>query len=203
MASPADLASFLDARPTAARAAAWAADAHRGQERQVDGAPFLVHPLEVALLLQQSGGDDEVVAAGILHDVAEKGAATVDEVRGAFGPAVAAMVAVLSEDPAIADYEARKAALRTAVATAGDDALAVFAADKLAKARELRVAAAADAIAAREAACRRAHYLASLELLERRLPAHPLTVALRFELMAQELVPALSWLTPAPAPAAM
>jgi (p)ppGpp synthase/HD superfamily hydrolase len=199
MASPADLASFLGARPTAARAAAWAADAHRGQERQVDGAPFVLHPLEVALLLDQAGCGDEVVAAGLLHDVVERGAATIEEVRGAFGPAVADMVAVLSEDPGIADYEARKAALRDAVASAGDGALAVFAADKLAKARELRIAVAADAIAAREAACRRAHYVASLELLERRLPAHPLTVALRFELTAQELVPALGWVAPTPA----
>lgn len=201
MTSAADLASFLDARPPAARAAAWAADAHRGQDREVDGAPFLVHPLEVALLLHQSGASDEVVAAGILHDVVEKRVATIDDVRGAFGAGVAAIVAVLSEDAAIADYEERKAALRGAVAAAGDDALAVFAADKLAKARELRVAAAADRMSAREAACRRAHYVASLELLERGLPAHPLTVALRFELTAQDLVPALAWLSPTPAPA--
>jgi (p)ppGpp synthase/HD superfamily hydrolase len=201
MATPADLASFLGARPTAARAAVWAADAHRGQERQVDGAPFLLHPLEVALLLHQSGAGDEVVAAGILHDVVESGGATIDAVRDAFGPAVAEMVDVLSEDPAIGDYEERKAALRLAADGAGDGALAVFAADKLAKARELRLAVAADAISAREAACRRAHYLASLELLERRLPAHPLTVALRFELTAHELVPALAWVSPTPAPA--
>ena len=72
----------------------------------------------------------------------------------------------------------------------------MFAADKLTKACELRVAAAADAIAAREAACKRAHYIASLELLEWRLPGHPFTDALRFELGAQELVPALAWVAP-------
>jgi (p)ppGpp synthase/HD superfamily hydrolase len=199
MSARADLASFLHVRPIASRAAGWAAEAHRGQHRDVDGAPFLVHPLEVALLLHQAGCPDEVIASGILHDVAEKTASTLDDVRAEFGPAVAAIVGALTEDPAIAQYEARKAALRDAVAAAGDDALAVFAADKLVKARELRVAAVADTMSAREAACKRAHYVASLELLERRLPRHALTEALRFELTAQTLVPALSWVVRTPA----
>jgi (p)ppGpp synthase/HD superfamily hydrolase len=199
MPRPQGLSSFLAPHSVGARAAVWAADAHAGQARQADGAPFLLHPLEVALLLHQAGCPDDVIAAGILHDVAEKGAATLDEVREAFGPAIGAMVAVLTEDPGIAGYDERKAALRDAIAAAGDDALSVFAADKLAQARELRVAAVADAMSAREAASKRAHYLASLELLERRLPGRALTEALRFELMAQEHVPALAWVAPTPA----
>jgi hypothetical protein len=73
----------------------------------------------------------------------------------------------------------------------------VFAADKVVKARELRLAAAGDRLSAREVACKRAHYEASLELLDRRLPGHPLTEALRFELAAQLVTPALAWLRPA------
>lgn|SRR4051812_36052134 len=198
MPRPQGLSSFLPPDSAGARAAVWAADAHAGQAREADGAPFLLHPLEVALLLHQAGYGDDVIAAGILHDVAEKGAARLDDVREAFGPAIGATVAVLTEDPDIADYDERKAALRDAIAAAGEDALAVFAADKLAKARELRVAAVADTMSAREAACKRAHYLASLEMLEQRLPAASLTEALRFELMAQEHVPALAWVAPTP-----
>ena len=38
-------------------------------------------------------------------------------------------------------------------------------------------------------------------MLDRRLPGHPLTEALRFELAAQLVTPALAWLRPAtPAP---
>lgn len=201
MPRPQGLSSFLAPDSVGARAAIWAAEAHAGQRRQADGAPFLLHPLEVALLLDQAGCGDEVIAAGILHDVAEKGAATLGDVRDAFGPRIHAIVAVLTEDPDIAGYEQRKATLRDAVAAAGDDVLVVFGADKLAKARELRVAAAGDTIAAREAACKRAHYLAGLELLERRMAGHPITEALRFELVAQEHVPALAWVAPTPADA--
>ena len=47
-------------------------------------------------------------------------------------------MAAVSEDEAIADYEERKAALRASVAAGGSDAQMVYAADKIAKARELR-----------------------------------------------------------------
>jgi (p)ppGpp synthase/HD superfamily hydrolase len=192
-----EIGSFVADLPISRRAAAWAAEAHDGQERQVDGAPFLLHPFEVALLLHAAGYRDEVVAVGLLHDVVEKARVSLYRVREAFGDAIAGKVAALTEDEAIADYHARKAALRAAAEQADDEVVAVFAADKVVKARELRLAAAADRLLAREVACRREHYLASLAVLERRVPDHPFTEALRFELAAQLLVPALAWLRPA------
>jgi (p)ppGpp synthase/HD superfamily hydrolase len=199
--SEADLAAFAAGLPVARRAAAWAAEAHAGHQRQADGAPFVVHPLEVALLLHAAGYRDDVVAVGALHDVVEKSPATLDDVRDAFGPAIAGMVDALTEDEAIAGYEERKAELRRRAEGASDEVVAVFAADKVVKARELRLVAAADRMAARDdVACKRAHYVASLDVLERRLPGHPFTDALRFELAAQLLVPALAWLRPAGAP---
>lgn len=198
--SEGDLAAFVADLPLSSRAAAWAAAAHAGQERQADGAPFVVHPFEVAMLLHASGYRDEVVAAGLLHDVVEKGGATAGDVDEAFGAAVAEMVRALSEDETIGDYEERKAQLRRRAEAAGDEVLAVFAADKVVKARELRLAAAADRLLAREVACKRAHYVASLEVLERCLPGHPFTDALRFELAVHLRVPALAWLRPAGAP---
>jgi (p)ppGpp synthase/HD superfamily hydrolase len=195
-----ELAAFVADLPIARRAAAWAADAHEGQERQVDGAPFIVHPLEVALLVHGAGYRDEVVAVALLHDVIEKAGGTPEALGAAFGAEIAAGVAALSEDAGIADYHARKAALRDRAEHAGEEVVAVFGADKVVKAREIRLAAAADRLAAREVACRREHYVASLGVLERRLPGHPFTDALRFELAAHLHVPALAWLRPADAP---
>ena len=45
---------------------------HAGQRRQLDGAPFIEHPLEVAAILHDAGAPDHVIAAGILHDTLEK-----------------------------------------------------------------------------------------------------------------------------------
>jgi (p)ppGpp synthase/HD superfamily hydrolase len=44
---------------------------HAGQRRVTDGAPFLMHPVEVASLLEREGCPDHVVAAAVLHDVLE------------------------------------------------------------------------------------------------------------------------------------
>jgi hypothetical protein len=114
------------------------------------------------------------------------------------------MVAALSEDETVAGYRDRKARLRERVARAGDDVLAIFTADKLIKARELRVAAEGDRVSARTPACKREHYVECLAPAERRLPGHPLTTALRFELSTQPFVPALGRLPvlpPSPVPA--
>jgi len=195
-----DLAAFVADLPIARRAAAYAAEAHAGQERQADGAPFVVHPLGVALLVHGAGYRDEVVAVALLHDVVEKGGVTVEGLREAFGAVIAGMVDALTEDETIAGYEERKAELRRRAEAASDDVVAVFAADKIVKARELCVVAAANRVSAHDVARRRGHYVASLEVLQRRLPAHPFTETLRFELAAQLLVPALARLGPAGAP---
>lgn len=123
------------------RAAAFAQRKHVGQRRTVDGAPFILHPLEVGAVLGSVGAPEPVVAGGILHDTLEKTDATGAELREQFGGAVARTVEAVSEDGRIADYRDRKAALRRQVAVAGRDALMVFAADKISKVRELRLAA--------------------------------------------------------------
>jgi (p)ppGpp synthase/HD superfamily hydrolase len=133
---------FLNGRPVLRQAYEWAAKMHGDQLRDVDRAPFILHPLEVAALLASRGFDDEVIAAGLLHDVVEGTDTDVEEVRQRFGDRIADMVAAVSDDPSIAGYVERKAAQRAQVAAAGPDAQAVYLADKVAKARELRAKAA-------------------------------------------------------------
>jgi (p)ppGpp synthase/HD superfamily hydrolase len=186
--------------PLVRAAWAFAREAHAGQFREADGAPFVVHPLEVSVLLRTAGAGDVVVAAGLLHDAVEHGEATVADLEAAFGAEVAGLVAVVTEDARLEDYVERKRALREQVRAGADDALLVFAADKVAKARELRAQAAAGELDARRAACRHAHYAASLDVVEGRLPHHPLTELLRLELIELAMMPVLSWL-PARAPA--
>jgi (p)ppGpp synthase/HD superfamily hydrolase len=195
------LTAYLAGRPTAERAAAVAAEAHAGQTRNADGAPFVTHPLEVGLLLHTLGYDDDVVCAGLLHDIVEKGGMTVEAVTDAFGPRVTEMVVALTEDEAIADYRARKAAQRDQVARASDDAVVVFAADKVSKAREARLAGAGRRLTSAELVARREHYRESTALIDTRLPGHPLADELRFELATQTVVPDLARLLAADAEA--
>lgn len=183
--------SFIRGLALTCDAFAFALVRHRGQRRSSDSAPFILHPLEVAVLLRNLGFDDEVVAAGLLHDVIEDTQATDAEIEERFGERVAGLVRSLSDDPSLADYGERKRALRTAVAAAGRDAHAIYAADKVAKARELRAELARDPARMHddEVVRRIDHYCASLEMLEREAPDLALVRQLRFELWAHRHLP--------------
>jgi len=161
----------------------YAAALHRGQLRKIDGAPFISHPREVAELLHGAGAPDHLSAAGALHDVIEKTPATAADLRRRFGGRVASLVSAVSEDERIASYGERKAALRAQVAAAGDEALMLFAADKISKARELRHKPLRGVgITNRERSRRLAQYGRALTLLRERLPDSPLVKALADEL---------------------
>jgi (p)ppGpp synthase/HD superfamily hydrolase len=172
---------FVERSPLTRDALAFAALRHEGQTRDRQGIPFVTHPVEVACLLHEAGYSDEVVAAGVLHDVLEATDVERPELEERFGLEVAALVAAVSEDPSIEDAGRRKAALRRQVARAGDEAAAVFAADKVSKARELRARARHGRFQRRDED-RLGHYQASLEMLSELIPGHPLVEQLREEL---------------------
>jgi hypothetical protein len=172
-------------------ALAWARELHGGQVREVDRAAFILHPLEVASLLSGRGYDDEVVAAGLLHDAVEDTSVEVAEIRGRLGGRVARIVETLTEDPGIPGYAARKAALRIAVAEGDPDVHAVYAADKVVKVRELRgnVALGDSLFDDPRLRGRLYHYDTSLLMLQSVAPRMPLVHQLAFELWALRALP--------------
>lgn len=150
-----------------ARAAfGFAAARHAGQYREIDGVPFIVHPIEVGRLLHADGQPDHVVAAGLLHDVLEKTATSALELELEFGSCVAQLVAAVSDDPSLKAYEERKRELRDRVERSGSETLAIYAADKIAKVRELGLLSTWRA-SQRKNEAKLAHYRASLEMLRR------------------------------------
>jgi (p)ppGpp synthase/HD superfamily hydrolase len=179
---------FVDRSPLTRDALAFAASHHEGQTRDLDGIPFVTHPVEVACLLHEAGYSDEVVAAGVLHDVLEDTDASVEDLERRFGSRVAELVAGVSDDPSIEDDAQRKAALRDQVARAGECAAVIFAADKVSKARELRIRAAHGRFERRDTT-RIEHYRASLEMLAELLPGHELLDRLRAELDGVHALP--------------
>src|SRR5881394_3160160 len=64
---------------------------HAGQSR-ASGEPYLVHPLEVALILADMKIDPAAIAAGLLHDSVEDTSVTVVDIRKEFGEQVAHIV---------------------------------------------------------------------------------------------------------------
>ena len=66
-------------------------EAHLGQRRE-SGESFITHPLGVAIILAELGLDLTTVIAGLLHDVVEDTAVTLEEIKEAFGEETAALV---------------------------------------------------------------------------------------------------------------
>jgi (p)ppGpp synthase/HD superfamily hydrolase len=154
--------------PIAQAALEFASSRHAGHYREIDHAPFIAHPIEVGELLVCDGQQDEVIAAGLLHDVLEKTPTTGPELRRRFGPRIAWLVESVSDDRSIGDREERKRELRDRVAHADPDTRAIFAADKIAKVRELAlVLPPAGRLHDTNARIKLAHYRASLEMLSR------------------------------------
>jgi (p)ppGpp synthase/HD superfamily hydrolase len=180
--------SFVSELPLTRRALAFASSRHGAQRRAADDARFILHPLEVAQLLRGRDYPDRVVAAGVLHDVVEDTGTELSELESEFGAEVCRLVGAVTEPVPFGPYRERKARLREAVASADDEALAIYAADKVAKARELRLRLARDPSAVPDPE-QLEHYDASLALLEGRLGGHALVRQLRFELETLSLLP--------------
>ena len=152
--------------PLAWAALKFASARHAGQCRETDHAPFIAHPIEVGLLLRGDGQPDEVIAAGLLHDLLEKTQTTGAELQRRFGASIARLVESVSDDPSIHDYESRKRELRDRIAHAGSNTVAIFTADKISKVRELALlpTSSLDETTIRS---KLAHYRASLKMLRR------------------------------------
>jgi (p)ppGpp synthase/HD superfamily hydrolase len=123
------------------RALTVAFEQHRGQTRKVGGTPYIVHILDVArLLMAEPGVCEDVIVAGILHDVLEDTHYTAQQLEQDFGPAVLALVLFASEpekgpettrQEKARTWRARKMHTIEACAAASRDQLLVLVADKL------------------------------------------------------------------------
>jgi (p)ppGpp synthase/HD superfamily hydrolase len=180
---------FVERSPLTRDALAFADERHAGQTRDLDSIPFVTHPVEVACLLHEAGYSDQVVAAGVLHDVLEDTDVERTELEQRFGREVAELVEAVTDDPTIEDHAERKAALRRQVANAGESAAAVFAADKVSKARELRVRVSRGGLKHCDGA-KIDHYEQSLAMLMELIPGHELVDQLRMELESVHALPA-------------
>jgi guanosine-3',5'-bis(diphosphate) 3'-pyrophosphohydrolase len=75
----------------------FAAKAHDGQVRKGSGTPYFEHVAAVALILDRVGFPEDVVVAGLLHDVVEDTATSCEEVAARFGTRVSELVRHCSE----------------------------------------------------------------------------------------------------------
>ncbi|WP_433473274.1 RelA/SpoT family protein [Spirillospora sp. CA-142024] len=113
---------------------------HRGQLRK-SGAPYITHPLAVALILAGMGLDTTTLVAALLHDTVEDTPYTLGEVRADFGDEIAVLVdGVTKLDGRRWGDRAEAETLRKIVLSAAADlrVLVIKLADRLHNLRTLR-----------------------------------------------------------------
>lgn len=122
--------------PRVEEALRFAAAAHQGQLRRGSATPYVQHVVAVAWILDRAGFGEDVVIAGLLHDVVEDSCVELETVADRFGPVVADLVDHCSEVKNDAagrkrPWIDRKRDHLAALAEAPVEARAVILADKL------------------------------------------------------------------------
>ncbi|MFW0838036.1 MAG: HD domain-containing protein [Candidatus Komeilibacteria bacterium] len=120
---------------------------HNGQERKSDdNLPYIVHPFSVAWLLAEHTDDENIIAAGLLHDVIEDVAGyNFNNLADDFGANIAKLVKQVSEDKSITKptngksvWQQRKEKYIAGLEQADSGALLIAAADKIHNLRSLQ-----------------------------------------------------------------
>ena len=127
------------------KALEFAAEKHKDDARKSTSIAYICHPIGVASLVIEAGGDEDQVIGALLHDVAEDhgGETALTEIKELFGPRVEKIVRgcsdSLTEDPEEKDdWKERKVAHIEHLKSITDmDILIVTAADKTHNARAI------------------------------------------------------------------
>ncbi len=122
----------------------YATEKHKNQSRKATDITYICHPLGVASLILEAGGDEDQAIGGLLHDIAEDcgGEPMLAEIKELFGDRVEAIVrgcsdSLVATDEEKASWDIRKAAHIEHLKHADMDTLIVSAADKIHNARAI------------------------------------------------------------------
>ena len=124
-------------------AIAFAVKAHDGMRRKKSEAPYILHPMEAAVIVGTMSADQNLIAAAVLHDVVEDAGVNIEEVEEKFGKRVRELVESETEDkradlPPEATWRIRKEETLEVLKNADDiSVLIVWLGDKLANMRSI------------------------------------------------------------------
>ena len=124
-------------------AIAFAVKAHDGMRRKKSESPYILHPMEAAVIVGTMTDDQNLIAAAALHDVVEDANITLDEIEAKFGKRVRELVQSETEDkrsdlPPASTWRIRKEESLSVLKNTDDiGVLMVWLGDKLANMRSV------------------------------------------------------------------
>ena len=118
----------------------FAIKAHKGQIRKSDKEkPMIIHPINVGNILEEYGFDENVIAAGFLHDVVEDTKYTKEDIEEKFGSDITSLVMGDSEPDKTLSWEERKNHTIEQVKELDLRHKAIVCADKISNLEDLRI----------------------------------------------------------------
>lgn len=122
------------------KAKLFAINAHYGQVRKNEkDKPMIIHPINVANILSEYGFDDNVIAAGYLHDVVEDTKYNDEDLLKEFGEDILSLVMGASESDKKLSWEERKQYTIDKVKALDIRHKAVVCADKISNLEDLQI----------------------------------------------------------------
>ena len=121
----------------------FAVNAHDGMRRKKSDAPYILHPMEAAVIVGTMSDDQCLIAAAALHDVVEDAGISIQEIEDRFGKRVRELVGSETEDkradlPPADTWRARKEESLAVLGNTDDlGVLMVWLGDKLANMRSI------------------------------------------------------------------
>ena len=79
-------------------AVVFAVQAHDGMRRKKSEAPYILHPMEAAVIVGTMTDDQNIIAAAALHDVVEDAGVCIEQIEEKFGKRVRELVGAETED---------------------------------------------------------------------------------------------------------
>lgn len=76
----------------------FAVQAHDGMRRKQSERPYILHPMEAAVIVGSITSDQHVISAAVLHDVVEDTSITIEEVEARFGKRIRDLVEAETEN---------------------------------------------------------------------------------------------------------
>lgn len=122
--------------------------AHKNQKRKGTDIPYIVHPIEVAVILITNGAGLDLVNAALLHDTLEDTTVTYEDILNNFGKKTADLVlsasepyksgkTKLSKEEEVRSWQERKEHTIEYLKNADRDAMLLACADKLSNIRSI------------------------------------------------------------------
>ena len=124
-------------------AIAFAVKAHDGMRRKKSSTPYILHPMEAAVIVSTMTDDQNLIAAAALHDVVEDAGIALEEIEERFGKRVRELVQSETENkrdtlPAAETWRIRKEESLAVLKNTKDiGVLMVWLGDKLANMRSI------------------------------------------------------------------